>query len=84
MSWSSPYPRAEVLEHVERGAPGPQVSRGLWFAILECTERERKAVIFAEALKAFRAALQITDPAATWVPGLLARYESTLKNLRGG
>ena len=68
----------------EGPSPGPRVSRGFWFAILEWAEREKNVEVFAGALEAFRSSLEVTDPAATWVPGLLDRYEAKLGVLRKG
>lgn len=62
--------------------PSPHVTRGFWFAILEWAERERDAEAFAEGLAGMGRALRVTDPDATWVPGLLGRYEDTLAKLR--
>lgn len=64
--------------------PGPGVSRGFWFAILEWAERENKVEIFAEALEGFRINLAHTDPGAIWVPRMLGNYEAKLKKLRAG
>ncbi len=62
--------------------PSPHVTRGFWFAILEWAERERDPKAFAAGLEGMREALAITDPGATWIPGLLGRYEKTLVELR--
>lgn len=64
--------------------PGPRVGRGYWYAILEWAEREKKPGVFGKALRAFRASLAVSDPDATWVPGLLQRYEDKLERLRKG
>lgn len=62
--------------------PGPRVGRGFWYAILEWAERDRKVDVFAKALESFRASLGVTDPEASWVPGLLQRYQTKLAALR--
>jgi hypothetical protein len=62
--------------------PGPRVGRGYWFAILEWAESEKKVDVYAKALEALRVSLDVTDPDATWVPGLLRRYEARLTALR--
>ena len=41
-----------------------------------------KPTEFAVALAGMRQCLQHTDPEATWVPPLLARYEEKLEKLR--
>ncbi|MCB9882098.1 MAG: hypothetical protein H6834_09930 [Planctomycetes bacterium] len=68
--------------HVNGPRPGPEVSRGYWFAILEWAEREKDAAIFERALDGFRAALEITDPGKPWVAPLLERYDATLRSLK--
>ena len=62
--------------------PGPEVSRGFWFAILEWAEHEENARVFGEALTGMRDALAVTDPGKPWVTPLLERYQQKLAELR--
>lgn len=69
---------------VHRKGPHPSVhvSRGFWFAILECAEAERDPVAFQEGLAGLRAATVAVYPGAQWAVKMLADYEAKLRELQ--